>query len=67
MDEPSLTPQYAHICSSMKNMGVHLKDPKTNTSFKILLIAMCQNAFESMFTRKRMVVEDHNEIESCKD
>lgn len=67
MNEPKLTPQYAHFCSLMKNMEVLSKDSKTNTSFKILLISMCQNAFESMFTRKRVVAKNRNEIESCKD
>jgi hypothetical protein len=67
MNEPILSPQYAFICSSMKNMVVHSKDSKSNTSFKKLLIARCQNAFESMFTRKRAVAKERNEIESCKD
>lgn len=67
MDKPQLTPQYAHICSLMKDKAVHSKDHKPSTSFKIILIKTCQNAFEAMFNRKRIVAKDRNEIESCKD
>jgi hypothetical protein len=67
MNDPTLTPQYAYIYLLMKNMGVHSKDPKTNTLLRILLIAMFQNPFESMFTRKRTVAKDRNEIELYRD
>jgi hypothetical protein len=67
MDKPELSPQYAYVCSIMKNNEVQSKDQKTKTSFRRLLIAMCQNAFESMFNRKRMVAKYRNQIECCKN
>jgi hypothetical protein len=67
MDETILSPQYAFICSTMKNTVVHSKDSKSNTSFKSILLARCQKAFESIFTRKRTVAKERNEIESCRD
>lgn len=67
MDEPKLTPQYAHICSLMKDTVVQSKDEKSSTSFRILLIAKCQKVFEAMFNRKKIVAKDRNEVESCKD
>lgn len=68
MNEPETTPQYAHICSIMKNVGVRPEEQNnTNTTFGKLLIAMCQNAFEAMSTRRALVAKDRQHIESCKD
>ncbi|XP_025424263.1 eukaryotic translation initiation factor 4 gamma 3-like [Sipha flava] len=67
MDKPELIPQYAHICSLMKDMVVHSKDRKFITSFRTQLITVCQNEFEAMFNRKQMITKDRIEIESCKN
>lgn len=67
MSEPALTPLYAHFCSLTKNKGVCSENQNTSTTFRTLLIGMCQNAFESMYTRKGLVAKDRKEIESYKD
>lgn len=68
MNVPESAPRYAHICSVMQHVGVRSEEQEnTNTTFRILLIAKCQNAFESMYTRKVSVTKDRINIESCKD
>ncbi|XP_025414206.1 eukaryotic translation initiation factor 4 gamma 3-like [Sipha flava] len=66
LDKPELIPQYVHICSAMKNKEIQSEDSKKTISFRKLLINMCQETFESMYNRKRILTKERIEIESCK-